>query len=439
MRILFALSMSALALLSMTALAADPDKTHTGKLETSNYTIRYRPGSRAAASAGKWASLAERLHERIATQLDFRPEQRFSIFLYDSVAELQTINGNAGGGFSVPLNAHIPHDNEQTAYHELVHLFTERFPKAGDEHRNRCWPDGIANACLTYVHDVHVHAVARYYLDAKKLPKLAEMMGAPNFYTWVEKHPGINAYDVAASFFRFLLDTEDIAKIRKYYAGMAPKDAFGKTQKDLEKAWLAVVASHPMTEEVETLLRRRHGEKAEFTHFESDPEKRLPADVRGEAKQWKSLMGGPYHPDVEDVWKPSDAKIAGDDAQGGRWVVCELGKRKLKDCVIQARFRVTRFCGAVQIRLGDGCQGMFVQNGAFIYRGETSAAQNGEFKFASTGEVHVTLVRRGANATLYIDGIEAVTAKCDKAPARVGVGFSGGGVDITDVKVRALK
>ena len=42
----------------------------------------------------------------------------------------------------------LEYDNEQTAYHELVHVFAERFPKAGEETRNLFSAEGLANALL---------------------------------------------------------------------------------------------------------------------------------------------------------------------------------------------------------------------------------------------------------------------------------------------------
>ena len=177
-------------------------------------------------------------------------------------------------GYSVPLTSHIPYDDEQTAYHELVHVFSERFPKAGEEKRNLFSAEGLSNALLVHVDDVHVHAQARVYKDSKKLPPLSEMLGAPDFYAWLRKNPTLKGYDIAGSFFLFLLDEFGPKPVAQFYAGMPVRKAFGKDVTALEKQWHRVLAKYEVRPEMRTLIDRRHGRVARFTHFETDPAKR---------------------------------------------------------------------------------------------------------------------------------------------------------------------
>jgi hypothetical protein len=360
--------MAALASMAfaLVAWAGQEERTHTGKIETERFTIRYRPGSRAGAAAERWARVAERFWTRISEQLEFEPKEKFSLYLYDSVSELQSITGATSGGHSVPLTSHVPYDNEQTAYHELVHVFAERFPKAGEEKRNLFSAEGLSNALLVHVNDIHVHAQARYYKDVEKLPSLGEMLGAADFYAWMRKTAGFNAYDVAGSFFRYLLDAFGAEKVRKYYTGMPAKKAFGKDVEALEKGWHTALARYETPPEMRNLIERNHGGGEAFTHFETDPFERLPPEVRGKDSDWTALSAAKPSGDDAKLWKRADGVFTG-TGEGNRWVACDLGKKAYRDCALAALVEIEG--SQVQVRLGEGCQAMYVANGTFVYSG----------------------------------------------------------------------
>ncbi|MHC4491270.1 MAG: hypothetical protein ACYTDU_06570, partial [Planctomycetota bacterium] len=269
-----------LGLLAAVTLAG-PEATHTASVETKHFRIHYRPGSRAGASVDRAAVMAERDLERICAQLELPVDGSFRLYLYDGVPELRAITGRTGvGGYSAFDTSHVPFDNDQTRFHEMVHVVAYRMPKSGEEARGYFHFDGLANALLKFVDGVHVHAVATFYRRRKRLPALREMTGG-NFYAWLAKHPGFFGYDVAASWMRFLLDTYGVKKSKRYYTGTPAREAFGSPPGKLEAAWHKMLDGYGLRPEVETLLRRRHKERVNFDRFPLTIEERLPGEILG--------------------------------------------------------------------------------------------------------------------------------------------------------------
>ena len=419
--------------------AGEQDRTHTSVSKSERFDIHVRPGSRAAASVEAWAARADRFFARIETQLAFTPPKRMRLYLYDSVSELQAITGTKAAGFAVPEQAHVPFDNPQTAYHELVHLFAHQLPKSGAETRDLFFVEGLANALLTYVHGVHVHAVARYYLDTKRLPALKAISQEPGLVGWSKQHPKLRSYDIAGSFLRFLLDTYDVDAVKRFYTGTPAAKAFGVDLPVLEAAWHTALRGYRLQAEVVTLLRREEGETVAFTHWEADPEKRLPPEIRGEPTDWTTLTQAALHPDERKLWSRREGVVTGAEPGGKDWRACEFGNTKHVDCAVMARLSIPEFCPAIQIRLGDGCQAMFVTNGTFLYRGNTGIKGNGAFANPGRGEVHLTLVRQGHDVRVFVNGTLALhVPNADATPARPGVGFLGGTVECRELKLRKL-
>jgi len=419
------------------ALGASPAKTHTALEKTVHFDIRSRPGSRAGAAVDRVAVMAERDLADICRQLEFTPEGRFTIYLYDDVPELQLILGRPVGGLSAGRTTHIPHDNDQTRYHELTHLVTALLPKAGDEPRNMFFPDGLANALLTWVHGVHVHAVAKFYRTRKKLPGLKEVAEG-DFYAWLEARRGFNGYDVAASWFRFLLDTYGIENVKRYYAGMPAKKAFGIERKKIEKAWHAALDAFPMRKEVEILLARRNGESARFTPLETAPDRRIPKEILGKKSDWRSLTKEKLRPRDGTTWKREGNGIT---ASGpGGWHVCELGTRKYGNCMIRAKIRTEGRLTGVQIQLGDKAAAMLNWDALYIWRGESATGGSTEDRLPESGEVDLLIIRRGHRLEAWVDGHRAASGTVDDTPHPIGIGFhTGGKVTFSDIRVRVLE
>jgi hypothetical protein len=421
------------------AALAGPEATHAGLLRTATFDVRYRKGSRAGAAAERDAAMAERDFRDICAKLSFTPDGRFTLWLYDDVAEMQAITGTKGvGAFSAGRDSHLPHGDDQTRYHEMVHLVAACLPRSGDEARGMFLVEGLANALLEHVHGVHVHAVARFYRGRKELPPLQTLLGA-DFYAWQRTHPAFNAYDVAGSFVRHLIDAHGIEAVKRYYAGMPAKEALGADERAVEAAWLEALDAYELRPEVETLLRQRAGEAAKFDVYALDPDARIPPEILGRPKDWRALVGEKIAPRDDVAWKREGEALVASGAGGDKWHICDLGSRKYRDCAVRAKVVTKDILGGIQLQLGDGCQALLVANGAFVYRNGQGTAMSPAAKVPITGEADLMLVRRGGRAEVWVDGFRLAEGPVDGEAAPVGIGFHTGAARFENVRVRELR
>jgi len=417
--------------LLLLALVMLPE-THTGSLATEHFTVRYRPGSRAGAAAERTGEMAERELALICRTLGIPIAGAFELYLYDDVAELHAITETKGNaGFSSVNKVHIPFDNDQTRLHEMVHVVAYRLPKSGEEARSMFFAEGLANAVLVYVHGVHVHAVASFSKKRSRLPSLAMMTGG-SFYEWMGRSGRSDAYDLAASWFRYLLDTHGARRVVRYYTGTPAAEAFGAPLTKLERGWHAALDAYTLRPEVETLLRRRAGEAAAFDVFALDPFSRLPEDVRGKPGDWKELTG---HKLRGKGFTQKGGVVTG-RSDTPDWTWCELGSKKYKNCVLRAKVKAQGV--GVQLRLGPKFQAMFTNAGAFVW-GASYVNGNRAERFAPDREIHLVVVRRDGAMQIFVDGFLVVEGKADATAALPGLGVAQGTATFTEVFVRKLK
>jgi len=416
--------MSPAVLVLSTLLALqNPEPALKGVERTEHFTIRYRLGSRAGAAVDRIAVMAERDFERITKALDIKAEGGLELHLYDDEAEIAAVTGVKGtGGFSGGNTSHIPYDNDQTRFHEMVHIIAVRLPKTGTESRNLFFAEGLANALLEFVHGVHVHAVAAYEMKRKSLPALADMTGAPDFYAWMAKHPGLNAYDIAGSWMRYLLDKHGVEKVKKYYTGAAAKDVFGADEADLEKAWLKHLTEFKLRPEVEALLRSRRGDEV------------LPPDLLGKPEDWKKLA---FPAKLGVGWKKVGDALEGVSATS-EWNILALAATAYKNAAVRAHIAPVGDCYAVQVQLGEKCQAMVIRIGTFIWK-DGGVAHNPGAQLTGRRELDLVLERRGTEVTIYIDGLKVLSGAAGDAAGPVGIGVAGGTARFENVRVRELK
>ncbi len=424
----FLLSMALVAI----AARAEDAQTHTGAVSSGHVEVRYRPGSRAGASAPRVAAAAERDLRWICERLDVQPMGGLTLYLYDDVPALQALTGTTGnGGFSSGDAIHVPYDNDQTRRHEMVHMVAHQLPKTGEEERNGFFADGLANAVLEHVHGVHVHAVAAFYRERGTLPDLRGLASG-DFYAWQRAHPKFNAYDVAGSFFRFLLDTYGAQRVKRYYTGTPVRQALGTSLAAAEKKWLAMLDAYETPPEVETLLRLRAGEAVGFESFtEALWKLRM-----GEESEWVSLMERELRPDGAGTWKRAGEAIVAAN-RGSGWSVCELGTETYGNCVVRVRIRTPSAC-PLQVRLGAENQAMLV-NGTFPSRDDQPAAPSASASMTQNRrETDFVLVRLGDTIEIWIDGARALVAPAAGGPSPVGIGIYRGSASFEDLRVRRL-
>lgn len=308
----------------------------TASAKTAHFRIFYRPGSRAGAAVDRVAVLAERELARICSQLGVEIGGSLKLYLYDDLEELARVTGVKGtGGYSAGDASHIPFDNDQTRYHEMVHIVAfNLLPKVGKEKRNLFFAEGLANACLEFVHGVPVHAVAKYYRSKGVLPSLQEMTGPLDFYAWLRARAGFNAYDVAGSYMRFLLDRYGPARTTRFYTGVSAKSAFGVRETELETQWHGALDQFVMRPELAELLHERHKGSVAQLEARARPAG-LPKDILGKASEWRSLVGEKLVPDGGARWRRQGRAIIG-TSKAAKWSVCELGTKTYGDCVVRA-------------------------------------------------------------------------------------------------------
>ena len=418
-------------------------KVLISEARTEHFEVHYRPGSRAGASVDRTCHMVESDYAEILRILDLAKRvdesEPFHLFLYDSVAELDEVTGTGGSaGFSAGREVHIPWDNDQTRRHELVHIIAAAVKEAGDEPRNMFFAEGIANATLRFVHGIPVHSVAAYELQRGSLPGLKEMLEHPDFYRFLRDNAGLNGYDVAGSFFLYLLEKHSAKRVMDFVKGKPLKKALGASVEKVEKGWHAHLGAFEIRPELLTLLKKRRGDGGEFTH-KLTPEQRLGAELLGEPEEWKSLLEELATVDEVGKWKLDAKSAAVHNESGGDWSIVEAPKKKLGDCVLRAKIEVGEGgCWGAKLRYGLTCRAMLLGQGAFIYGPGGALASTDEVKLPSSGSVDLVLRVSEGKATFYVDGEKVLEAAVGKGPAEPGLGAVGGRVSFTYFSVRTL-
>lgn len=438
------IAMMALLCLALTTGAQDPATTLAGSERTAHFEIRFRPGSRSEASVDRVAAIVEEDLRRILEDLGLRRfPHTIRLFLYDDVADLQKVTGVPAGGYSIPLESHVPHDNDQTRVHELVHVVAEKFTESGPENRNLFFAEGLANAVLRFVHGVHVDAVAAFYKQRGDLPAMAEIHAIEDFYAWLRQHPGFNGYDVAGSWMRHLLDTYGPAKVRKYYKGVPVRDAFGADLGTIERAWHARLDKLKLRPGLLTLLKERSGPSAaeRDAAAQNNPEARLSEAILGPAAEWTKIDRAALHAGDPGRWEKAGAAealvLTGTKSQGD-WCVARLGDTALGEAIVRCTAEPLDGCYGVQIQLGTRCQAMVLRDqGAFIYNEIGGVGHDPRIQLGSK-PVEIVLRRRGGKATIWVDGRFVTEANVSGESATLGVGCVGGEARFRDVAFRRM-
>lgn len=410
---------------------------------TRHFEIHYRPGSRAGASVDRCARMAELEFERIFEVLKVEGEvdvsKPFHLFLYDSVEELSVITQVQGaGGVSAVRESHIPYDNDQTRFHEMVHIVVAAMPKKGSEIRNMFFVEGVANAVLEFVHGIPVHSVAAYEKRRGSLPSLATLAGEEDFYAYLKKHPDFNGYDVGGSLMLFLLNRYDPKDVMDYYHGKPVKKALGVTLREVEKKWHAFLDGYEIRPELEILLKQRRGDEAEFTRLLS-VEELLPDAILGKPKDWKAFHTKLKARDKTGSWTFKKEFVQGRNESGSDWSICEVPKKNYGPCILRGTIKALGQCWGVQLRYGDEVQAMVLGQGAFIYyKDDHAKAFTGDFKLGNDQEIDLVLRIDRNHAEVWIDGERLLEADVEIQKAPIGIGLVGGGAEFRNLKVRSL-
>lgn len=421
--------------LALALQSSGPSPAWTGLETTAHFEIRFRPGSRAEASVDRLVVVAEEDLETILRTLQLKEfKKTIRLYIYDDVPELQKITGIPSGGHSTTLESHVPHDNDQTRLHELVHVVAEQFPEKGTEPRNLFHAEGLANAVLRFVSGVPVDAVAAYYKKRNELPPLATMLDAPDFYAWLGAHPGFNGYDVAGSYYLYLLETFGPAKVRAYTKGTPASASFGKGIADLERGWHARLDKVKIRHGLERLLDERHGRGPGAGGSGS-----LTDAILGPAAEWTDLTSAAIEKGDPGTWDSTTKAllVSGEKSQGD-WSIARVGTEAFGDAIARCLAEPLDDCYGVQIQLGPKCQALIVRGqGAFLYTDVGGVAHRADLQ-PTDEPVEIVLRRQRGRAAVWIDGKPLGEAPIDPEAGRLGVGSVGGKARFTRIAVRKL-
>lgn len=420
---------------------ATPYDVLTGRERTEHFTIHFRENSRAAAAVDDIARRLEPEYARILDTLGIDGKvdesEPFHLFLYDDVKELSSITGVGGtGGYSAGRESHVPWDNDQTRLHELVHIVVAAMESTGDEERNMFFAEGISNAVLRFVTGVPVHGVAAYEKQRGSLPRLADLCEHPDFYAFLRENPGLNAYDVAGSYFLFLLENYPPRKVMSYYHGKTIKKALGKSRSRVEKDWHKFLDAYPMRPGLLTLLKQRRGDGGEFSHVLSVDE-RLGADLLGKPEEWRSLLPELKAMDDIGVWHLANGDVSASNESGSDWSLAMTEKARFGDCVLRARVVADGSCWGVKLRYGQAARLMVLGMGTFIYGPEGAANSTDRYKFGRK-EVDLVLHIEDGRVKGYVNGELLLEAEVPAGKEPIGFGLVGGAAKFLSLSVRPL-
>ena len=209
-------------------------------------------------------------------------------------------------------------------------------------------------------------------------------------------------------------------------------------RRPLEKEWLAFINSYVLRPEVETLLARRDGEDLQFNRFELDPDKRLPGELLGKPKDWKSLERSKLVPGAHGTFaREGGAIVAKSDVP--EWAWCDLGTKEFGDCVVRATVVTEGVSGGVQLRVGAGSQAMVVGNGTFTWRDTGATGMSAAAKVSPRGTIDLLIARRGDRLEIWVDGFRIVEGPVASTKAPVGVGVNRGTARFEGLRVRSLR
>lgn len=419
------------------AIPQDDKAALAGTERTAHFEIRFRPGSRAEAEVDWILAVVEDDLARVLKELGLREfPHTVRLCLYDDVGELQRLTGVPSGGHSTTLEMHVPCDHDQTRVHELVHVVAEKFAEKGSEPRNMFFAEGLANAVLRFVHGVPVDAVAAFHLEQGQVPPMAEVHAMDDFYTWLQRHPGVNGYDIAGSWMRHLLDGYGPEKVRRYYKGVPAKEAFGKDLEAIEKDWHARLRGLKLRPGLRALLASRSAGPAGAR----DPEALLGEAVLGPAAEWREVERGSLRPEHPGRWEGAEGRealVLNGRPSDGDWCQVPLGE-PLGDAIVRCTAEPLPGCYGVKIQLGNRCQAIVLKGqGTFLYNEVGGVGHDARMQLGDR-PVAIVLRRRAGKASIWVDGRLVTAAAIDGSPEPIAVGCVGGPARFTGIAVRRL-
>jgi hypothetical protein len=271
---LFAAALAAAALLLYGARARlgfqldadDIARALGGERGTPHFVLHYSPSGPWAKEIDLHAAEHELRYAQLARRLGVEPRVPVHAFLFDSAAQKQALMGAAHTFVAKPWRREIYLQHEPWPHpvlaHELAHVFAGAFgdPLLGIARRgaaiNVGLVEGVAVAAAWHGAPLTPHQTVAVLRREGIEPPLARVLSLRFF--------GLNAsqaYAVAGSFCRFLLDAYGPAPLERVYReGGTPAAfaaAYGAPLDALAARWHAVVDAQPLPDEARQLAAER--------------------------------------------------------------------------------------------------------------------------------------------------------------------------------------
>jgi hypothetical protein len=217
----------------------------SGELQTPHFTLRFKPGGRAA----KWAPLmAQDLEFRGQQIIDFYelPERptKVTAFLYESPQHKASVMGAGRTSIAKPwlaqIHIHAHGVGGRLVHHELAHALLANaagsfmgmptnalgIPRPGIL-------EGAAVAVERGGRTLTTHQWARAMRDVEMMPDMSAMLEQLTFWS----QSSSRAYTACGSFVRYLVETRGAAPFLEVYGGAKFEEAYGLPLESLLANW----------------------------------------------------------------------------------------------------------------------------------------------------------------------------------------------------------
>jgi hypothetical protein len=191
---------------------------------SAHYTIHSAPGDTVDTA---WQ---DAYYEWVLVELQLQPTSRLDYHKYRDRAHLRALTGRDTNGFAEPGTTRFhtiwPIDNHE-GVHTLVILQIGHPPALFNE--------GVAVAHQTDPargvfrprwNGTDLHALARQYEAAGRLPALSSLLRSSDFFSF---DPNV-MYPCAGSFVRYLIDTQGLTPMKRYFGSATFEDAPSVTE-----------------------------------------------------------------------------------------------------------------------------------------------------------------------------------------------------------------
>ena len=235
------------------SLSADDVAHRLGaERRTAHFVLHYSPSGPYAKEIAAYAEDDEFYWHQLEALFGTAPAPPVHAFLFDNAAQKRALMGAGHTFIAKPWRREIylQHDGwpQTVTHHELAHVFAGRFgdPVFGIARHglqfNVGLIEGVAVAASWAGNPLTPHQIVKVLRDAKLVDErtLGAVMG-PRFF-------GVNAaqaYNVAGSFCRFLLDTRGADKLERLYRAAGTDDSwqaiYGVPFTELRDEWLRLV------------------------------------------------------------------------------------------------------------------------------------------------------------------------------------------------------